>query len=92
MNDPVLIAASAAVLMLSLALLLCGYRLLRGPSSADRILALDTMYINVLALLIASGIRFSEPSFFEAALVIGLLGFLGTVVLARFLLRGDIIE
>ncbi len=92
MSELVLIAASAAIVMLSLALLLCGYRLLRGPSPADRILALDTLYINVLALLIANGIRFSEPSFFEAALVIGLLGFIGTVVLARFLLRGDIIE
>ena len=92
MSPIVLWAASATIVMLSLAMLLCAYRLLRGPSTADRILALDTLYINTLALLIASGIRFAEPSYFEAALSIGLLGFIGTVVLARFLLRGDIIE
>ncbi len=76
----------------TLALLLNLYRLLRGPGLADRILALDTLYINSLALLILVGIRFDTAVFFEAALVIAALGFVGTVVLSKFVVRGDIVE
>jgi multicomponent K+:H+ antiporter subunit F len=76
----------------TLALLLALYRLLRGPGLADRILALDTLYINSLALLILVGIRFDTAVFFEAALVIAALGFVGTVVLSKFVVRGDIVE
>jgi multicomponent K+:H+ antiporter subunit F len=74
------------------ALLLAAYRLLRGPAAPDRILALDTLYINTMALLILLGIRFDTALYFEAALVIAMLGFVGTVVLSKFLLRGDIVE
>jgi multicomponent K+:H+ antiporter subunit F len=76
----------------TLALLLNLYRLLRGPGLADRILALDTLYINSLALLILIGIHFRTAVFFEAALVIAALGFVGTVVLSKFVVRGDIVE
>jgi len=76
----------------ALALLLNLYRLLRGPGLADRILALDTLYINSLALLILLGIRFGTALFFEAALVIALMGFVGTVVLSKFVVHGDIVE
>ena len=76
----------------TLALLLNLYRLLRGPGLADRILALDTLYINSLALLIAVGLLFDTPLFFEAALVIAALGFVGTVALSKYVLRGDIVE
>ncbi len=76
----------------TLALLLTLYRLLRGPGLADRILALDTLYINSLALLVAVGILFGTALFFEAALVIAALGFVGTVALSKFVLRGDIVE
>lgn len=76
----------------TLALLLNLYRLLRGPGLADRILALDTLYINSLALLILVGIHFRTAVFFEAALVIAALGFVGTVVLSKFVVRGDIVE
>jgi multicomponent K+:H+ antiporter subunit F len=75
-----------------LGLLLATWRLLRGPSAPDRILALDTLYVNALALLVLLGIAFDTKLYFEAALVIALLGFVGTVALARFVLRGDIIE
>lgn len=75
-----------------LALLLAAYRLLRGPAAPDRILALDTLYINTMALLILLGIRFGTALYFEAALVIAMLGFVATVVLCKFLLRGDIVE
>ena len=68
------------------------WRLLRGPSLPDRILALDTLYINALALLVVLGLWRLDKLYFEVALLIGLLGFISTVVLAKFLLRGDVIE
>jgi len=76
----------------ALALLLNAWRLLRGPGLPDRILALDTLYINTLALLVLLGIYRGTDVYFEAALVIAMLGFIGTVVLSKFLLRGDIVE
>ena len=76
----------------SVALLLNAWRLLRGPGLPDRILALDTLYINTLALLVLLGIYMGTNLYFEAALVIAMLGFIGTVVLSKFLLRGDIAE
>jgi multicomponent K+:H+ antiporter subunit F len=76
----------------ALALLLNAWRLLRGPGLPDRILALDTLYINALALLIVAGLWLADKVYFEVALLIGLLGFVGTVVLATFILRGDIVE
>jgi multicomponent K+:H+ antiporter subunit F len=76
---------------LALALALSTWRLLRGPSLADRILALDTLYINALALLITAGLWLGSTLYFEVALLIGLFGFIGTVVMATFLLRGRIV-
>ncbi|KNZ34327.1 MAG: cation:proton antiporter [Methylibium sp. NZG] len=76
----------------ALALLLNAWRLLRGPSAADRILALDTLYINTLALLVLLGIGLGTELYFEAALLIAMLGFIGTVVLSKYLLRGNIVE
>lgn len=76
----------------ALALALNAWRLLRGPSLADRVLALDTLYINALALLVVVGLWLSDKSYFEVALLIGLLGFVGTVVLGKFIVRGDIVE
>ena len=75
-----------------LALLLCTWRVLRGPEATDRVLALDTMYINVVALVVLFGIRLDSELFFEAALLIALLGFVSTVALSRYLSRGDVIE
>jgi multicomponent K+:H+ antiporter subunit F len=68
------------------------FRLIKGPSVPDRILALDTLYINAIALLVLLGIYLASPLYFEAALLIALMGFVGTVALCKFLLRGDIIE
>jgi len=76
----------------SVSMLLNAWRLLRGPGLPDRILALDTLYINTLALLVLLGIYMGTNLYFEAALVIAMLGFIGTVVLSKFLLRGDIAE
>jgi multicomponent K+:H+ antiporter subunit F len=76
----------------ALALLLNAWRLFRGPSLPDRILALDTLYINALALVVLLGLQGLTKAYFEVALLIGLLGFVGTVVLSKYLLRGDIAE
>lgn len=76
----------------AVALLLNAWRLLRGPGLPDRILALDTLYINTLALLVLLGLWIGSDVYFEAALLIAMLGFVGTVVLSKYLLRGDIVE
>jgi multicomponent K+:H+ antiporter subunit F len=85
-------AVTIAFICIAAALSLNFYRLLRGPTMPDRILALDTMYINTTALLILFGIHLGLTVFFEAALLIALMGFVGTVALCKYLLRGDIIE
>ena len=76
---------------LSLAMVLAAWRLFKGPSAADRVLALDTLYIDALALLIVLGVWLNSALYFEVALLIGLLGFVGTVVVATFLARGRIV-
>ncbi len=68
------------------------WRLLRGPDATDRVLALDTLYINTVALLVLTGTAYGQELYYEAAILSALLGFVGTVSLAKFLLRGDIIE
>lgn len=78
--------------MLAIAMLLTLWRLLRGPGLPDRILALDTLYINALALLVLLDIQLETVLLFETALIIAMLGFIGTVALSKYLLRGDIIE
>lgn len=78
--------------MLMLALVLAGYRLLRGPDVVDRILAVDTLYINTIALLMLLGMWLRSEIYFEAALVIAMLGFVGTLALSRYVMRRDIIE
>jgi len=85
-------ALDFALLAFSLAVLLSLWRLLRGPHATDRVLALDTLYINAVALAILMGMRLGTVLLFEAALIIAMLGFVGTVALGRFLARGDVIE
>ena len=75
-----------------MAMLLNLWRLLVGPGLPDRILALDTLYINALALLVLLGIALDTTLYFEVALLIALLGFVSTVVLSKFVTRGDIVE
>lgn len=73
-------------------LLLTLYRIATGPGAADRILALDTMVINVIALLILYGIWQGTAVYYEAAMLVAMVGFVATVAYCRFILRGDIIE
>lgn len=86
------IAVSIAFTLVAAAVALNFWRLLRGPAAPDRILALDTLYVNTIALLVLLGIHLNSALYFEAALLIALMGFVGTVALCKYLLRGDIIE
>lgn len=85
-------ALDFATLAVALAMVLCGVRLLRGPDMPDRILAFDTLYINVVALVILLGVRWQTAMMFEAALIVAMLGFVSTVALARYVTRGDVID
>jgi multicomponent K+:H+ antiporter subunit F len=86
------LAVLLAMVLLGVALVLNAWRLFLGPDATDRILALDTLYINAAAVIVLYGVHIGRPDFFEAALLIALLGFVSTMALAKFLLRGDIIE
>lgn len=86
------IALIIALLALAAGQVLSMIRLVIGPTSGDRILALDTMVINALGLIIVLGIHQGVKVYFEVALLVAMLGFVSTVALARFILRGDIIE
>lgn len=81
-----------AQLALALAACLATWRLARGPRAQDRVLGIDTLYITVMLLFIVTGMRLGTPFFFEAALVIGVLGFVSSIALAKFLIRGEVIE
>ncbi|MFO7813085.1 MAG: K+/H+ antiporter subunit F [Pelovirga sp.] len=86
------VALIIAFVFMTLAQLLNLYRLFKGPSLPDRILALDTMYINALALFVLLGIYFDSTTYFEAALIIAVMGFISTVATSKYLMRGDIVE
>lgn len=86
------IALSYAQIALGLAALLTGLRLLRGPRAQDRVLGLDTLYVTAMLIFLVTGMRVGSIFFFEAAMVIGVMGFVATVALAKFLFRGEVIE
>lgn len=86
------IVINISFVMVALALALSFIRLVLGPNMPDRILALDTLYINSIALLILLGIHLDSALYFEAALLIAVMGFMGTLALSKYLLRGDIME
>ncbi|WP_127753029.1 MULTISPECIES: K+/H+ antiporter subunit F [unclassified Devosia] len=79
-------------LLVGLALILATYRMIRGPRAQDRILALDAFYVAAMLMLVLFGIRIGSNIYFEVALLIGALSFVGTVALAKFLMRGEVIE
>ncbi len=86
------IALIVAFVALALGQVLSMVRLVQGPTSGDRILALDTMVINAIGIIVVLGIHQGVKVYFEVSLLVAMLGFVSTVALARFLLRGDIIE
>jgi multicomponent K+:H+ antiporter subunit F len=81
-----------AQILLVLAMACAAFRVLWGPRAQDRVLGLDTLYVNATMLLLAFGIRTGSTLYFEAALTIALLGFVATAALAKFLMRGEVIE
>jgi len=87
LNASLLVAQSLLILAMGCAV----YRLLRGPRAQDRILALDTLYVSAMLLLITFGMRAASTLYFDAALLISMLGFVTTAALAKFLMRGEII-
>lgn len=86
------LALDTTLVIVAASIALCFLRLVAGPSLPDRILALDTLTINAIAFLVVFGIRAQTWAYFEAALLTAMMGFAGTVALAKYLLRGDIIE
>jgi len=93
MSAIVLVWSLAIAQLLLLAAVACTVvRLIRGPRAQDRVLAFDALYVTSMLLLLTFGIRSGTTFYFEAALVISLLGFVSTVALAKFLMRGEVIE
>jgi multicomponent K+:H+ antiporter subunit F len=86
------LALDLGTAVVALAVALCAWRLLKGPEISDRVLALDTLYMNILALIILLDIRWDTELLFEAALLVAMMGFVSTVALARYITRGDVIE
>lgn len=85
-------AIAFAQVALAIAMLLATLRVIRGPRAQDRVLALDALYICTMLLFLTLGIRTGTIFFFEAAIVIAMLGFVSTLALAKFLMRGEVIE
>jgi multicomponent K+:H+ antiporter subunit F len=85
-------ALTAAQLMLITAMGIAVWRMARGPRAQDRVLGLDTLYSNAMLLIVMFGIQTGRTIYFEAALIIALLGFAATAALAKFLMRGEVIE
>lgn len=81
-----------ATILLGLAMACSTYRLVSGPRAQDKVLAFDSLYVNAMLLLLTFGIGSGSTLYFEAAMIIALLGFVSTVALAKFLLRGEVIE
>ncbi|WP_225785000.1 K+/H+ antiporter subunit F [Xenophilus sp. Marseille-Q4582] len=90
---PVLLwALKAALFLLALAMLCALYRLIVGPSAQDRVMGLDCLYINGMLTMLVLGILYTSSVYFEAAMLIALFGFVGSTALAKFILRGEVIE
>ena len=86
------IALKITLAMVTLAAILNVYRLVKGPDAPDRILALDSLYINAIALIILLGMALNSRMYIESALLIAVMGFVGTVALSKYLKRGSVIE
>jgi multicomponent K+:H+ antiporter subunit F len=92
MSAILILSITFAQILLSLAMVPAAFRILWGPRAQDRVVGFDSLYVNAMLLLLTFGIRSGSALYFEAALVIALIGFVGTMALAKFLLRGEVIE
>jgi multicomponent K+:H+ antiporter subunit F len=86
------IALAIAFGAIAAAFLLSAWRLVRGPDAPDRVLAIDTLYVNAVALIVVLGIAYRTQTLFEAALLVALIGFVSTVALARYVARGNVVD
>ncbi|MBP1876608.1 multicomponent K+:H+ antiporter subunit F [Ensifer adhaerens] len=82
----------AAQIMIGLAMAFALYRMIKGPRAQDRILGLDTLYINAMLMLLTFGIRTANSIYFESALIVALIGFVSSIAFGKFLMRGEVIE
>ncbi len=85
-------AVGYATACVALAIVLCSLRLVLGPRAQDRVLALDTLWMCVMLMALMLGLQFGSILYFDLAVLIALTGFVSTVALAKFLMRGEIIE
>ena len=92
MSAVLILSITAAQILLGFAMVPAAYRILWGPRAQDRIIGFDSLYVSAMLLLVTFGIRSGSTLYFEAALIIALIGFVGTMALAKFLLRGEVIE
>ena len=92
MNALLVWSITIAQILLGLATASAVFRVLRGPRAQDRIVGFDSLYVTAMLLVVTFGIRSGTTVYFEAALIIALIGFVGTVSLGKFLLRGEVIE
>ncbi|RMQ42614.1 Potassium efflux system protein PhaF [Pseudomonas cichorii] len=81
-----------SLFIFALAMVITLIRLFRGPSAQDRVLTLDYLYVIAMLMMLVLGIRYASDTYFEAALLVALFGFVGSFALAKFLLRGEVIE
>lgn len=92
MNQLMDLVIAGGMVVVGVAMLLALWRLVRGPSAPDRILALDTLYVSTIAQVVLLGMLDETETYFEIALIIAMLGFFGTVVLSKYVIRRDIVE
>lgn len=85
-------ALGIGLIAITISMLLCLFRLVIGPSMVDRLLALDTLFLNATCLIVVLGIYWATTSMFEAALMVAMLGFVSTAALARYFMTGHVVD
>lgn len=92
MNALLSFASSFALVCYALASVLVLFRLVRGPRAQDRVFALDLLYVHAMLVVMVVGLRYQSDRYFEAALLVALFGFVSSAAMAKFILRGEVIE
>ncbi len=91
-SELVTLAADVGLVVVSGLCVLCGYRVIRGPTVPDRVVALDAIATNVVAIAVLFALKTGRGLFVTVSLVLAIIGFLSTVIVAKFVTEGDIIE
>ncbi|WP_336938625.1 monovalent cation/H+ antiporter subunit F [Acinetobacter modestus] len=85
-------AIAISLVAITISMFLCLIRMIIGPSVVDRLLALDTLFLNATCLIVVLGIYWASTNVFEGALLVAMLGFVSTVALARYFTTGHVID